>query len=156
MALRGAPEVPKWSPRMPKWSHQALQMATPRSQKRPAAEGVALVIHCINLLSNGMHLLISAITRLIIGSIVIDYLWHDCYGLFVARTLLLVSFGTNPIVGQLWHESYCWSACATSLIVAQKRHESYWPASQPASRPARRWSKNDKKHRWVVNIERKY
>ena len=45
MAPQGAPEVLKWSPRMSKWKHRDSQMATPRSQKRPLAEGVALKIH---------------------------------------------------------------------------------------------------------------
>ena len=44
MAPQGAPDGPEWDPIMPKWSHQAPQMATPRSQKEPAAEGVALNI----------------------------------------------------------------------------------------------------------------
>ena len=44
MDPQGAPEVLKWSPRMSKWRHQAPQMATPRNQKGPAAEGVALKI----------------------------------------------------------------------------------------------------------------
>ena len=38
MVLQGAPEVPKWSSRI----RQASQMANPRSQKEPAAEGVPL------------------------------------------------------------------------------------------------------------------
>ena len=48
MAPKGAPEVPKWSPTMSKWRHQALQMATPRSQRGPAAEGVALKVILLN------------------------------------------------------------------------------------------------------------
>ena len=39
-----APEVLKWSPRKLEWRHRAPQMATLRSQKGPAAEGVALKI----------------------------------------------------------------------------------------------------------------
>ena len=42
MVLQGVPEVPKKSPGISKWRHQAPYMATPRSQKGPAAEGVAL------------------------------------------------------------------------------------------------------------------
>ena len=44
MVLQGGPEVLTWSPEMSKWKHQAYQMATPRSQKGPAAEGVAVKI----------------------------------------------------------------------------------------------------------------
>ena len=65
MVLQGGPEVPKWlpevlprrqnghprcsrgakmAPRMSKRRHQASPMAIPRSQKGPAAEGVALKI----------------------------------------------------------------------------------------------------------------
>ena len=44
MASLDAPDVPKWSPRISKWRHQAPQMATPSSQKGPAAEGVPLKI----------------------------------------------------------------------------------------------------------------
>ena len=54
----------------------------------------------------------------------------------MARTLLLVFCGPTPIVGILWHESYCWLAvarilllasCGTNLIVCSLL------ASQPAS-----------------------
>ena len=44
MVFQGAPEMLKWSPRKSKWTHQAPQMVTPRSQKRLAAEGVAVKI----------------------------------------------------------------------------------------------------------------
>ena len=65
MVLQGGPEVPKWPPKVfrkcqncfPRWSrdakmaprmskrtHQGPQMATPRSSRGPAAEGVALKI----------------------------------------------------------------------------------------------------------------
>ena len=44
MASRDVPEVAKWFPGVPEWRHQAPQMETPRSQKGPVAESVALKI----------------------------------------------------------------------------------------------------------------
>ena len=64
--------------------------------------------------------------------------------LTVARTLLLVSCGTNIIVGQLWQESYCWLAvaqnalllgCGTDIIVGWLWHETYCPAKQLTNQP---------------------
>ncbi len=59
MVLQGGPEVPKWSarvlpgakmvPKNVKMEAPSPQMATPRSQKRPAAEGVALKMISMNL-----------------------------------------------------------------------------------------------------------
>ena len=40
--------VLKWSPRMSNWRHRAPQMATPRSQKWPAAEGATLKYICLH------------------------------------------------------------------------------------------------------------
>ena len=44
MAPQGAPEVLKWSPRMSKMDAPSSLNGVPRSQKGPAAEGVALKI----------------------------------------------------------------------------------------------------------------
>ena len=44
MVLQGAPEVPKWFSWVAKWKHQILEMATARSYKGSAVEGVAIEI----------------------------------------------------------------------------------------------------------------
>ena len=50
----------------------------------------------------------------------------------INRLLLLISCGTNLVVGSLWHESCCWLAAARISLASQ-------PTSQPSSnQPARK------------------
>ena len=81
--------------------------------------------YCYYFILDVINRLINSITRFINCSIVIGYLWHDCYCLSVARILLSASCDATCIVGQLWYE----------FIVGQLWHESYWPASHPATQP---------------------
>ena len=61
------------------------------------------------------------------GTIVTVYLWHE--------SCLLVSYGTNLIVGQLLHESY-WPASQPASQPAASKQASQPAARQPASQPA--------------------
>ena len=51
------------------------------------------------------------------------------------RLMLVVSCGTNVIVGQLWHNSDCWYSAARILLASQPAGQQ---TSQPVSQPAAR------------------